>query len=1472
MDKVTKRFLDSISFDCQGLEIEMKGYRKIDDIWVYDLNLEEPWSYSDLERFLSCLVNIKYPYKINFSYQKSPKVEDAISLFDPWYSRRTYLPSEIEINIEQPSVIQFVARNEVEFNDYNGIVRDFNDLLLSISYPFIAKLILKEVNEEDEFYLDEPDEFSYAEEEGSYYYDDEIPPHDDDDLPYYDNEGTRFSAKVTAEIDERLVENMAKMKEERAKALKRESYIPLEINQITLNDEKVDFDGIIFSYEEKFTKNQTSIFIISVAKNTHAINVKAFVHKNSKQLDLSELRKLRIGQNVRVKGVVKLDSYSKHIEVVAHSIDSLVRPELRKDNYIGPKKRIELHAHTKMSVMDGIGTVENYIEAAEAMGHTALAITDHGVVQAFPEIVKKTKDKNIKMIYGAELYMIDTKPNFIINPSPVLLSSASYTVFDFETTGLSARYDRIIEFGAVRVIGGLVSKRINILINPGNDVTLSPKTIEITNIKPALLRNKPQIDDVIDEILDFIGDSILVSHNAEFDVGFLNEALIRLGRPKITNPVIDTLPLSRYLFPEARDHRLGALARNLEVIYDKTKAHRADYDAEVLNNVWQAMLVKLTHENETLRHMDLEKLEIENSVYRHLFPYHIVVLAKNQQGIKDLYELISLSHIDYLAEVPKIPRHIIEKYRTNLLISPACFNGEIFQLAMTKSEEDLVEAMSFYDYIEIQPPANYSHLINMGRIEEERMLFVFLKDIVRAAKKAGKYVVATGDAHYVEPNEKPFRDVLISAKAVGNVPHPLHPYDRDNYPPFENPDQHYRTTEEMLDAFTIPELFSLEEAKQYVIENTHIIANQIDNVKPLKEKLYTPKIENVDTLLRQIVEENAVSMYGYPLPALIKNRLDKELEGIIVNGFAVIYYLSYKIVKKAESDGYMVGSRGSVGSSLVATMAGITEVNPLIPHYRCPHCKYSDFEVASTVKSGFDLPNKKCPKCGHDLIGDGQNIPFETFLGFKADKVPDIDLNFPGDYQARAHMYTRELLGESNVYRAGTIETIKEKTAVGYVKGFFERQGVDPMSVNPAQINYLAHGITNVKRTSGQHPGGIVIIPDGYDVSDFTPVQYPANDIDAEWKTTHLDYRSIHDNVLKFDLLGHVDPLALKMMGEMTGIDPASLPFNDSKVLSLFSSPDALNLNHNYLEEPTGALGLPEFGTEFVRRLLTATNPKTFNDLLIISGLSHGTNVWTGNAERLIANKITDLNGVIGCRDDIMTYLISRGIEAEDAFMIMETVRKEGRKITSSQERLMLSHGVAQYYVDSCNMIEYLFPRAHATAYVMMAVRVGWYKVYRPLAYYATFFSVRCRQYDIKSMTKGTEAIKRRLKECEEKLKSAGGKDAKEKDLERTLQIALEFADRGYKFTNIDLYKSDGTTFVIDEENKALIPPFNTIDGLGDNTAISIVEARKDGEFISIEELVERTRLNSQNIERMRELGILKNLPEKNQLNLFDFF
>ena len=1448
------RFLKSIGieniddFDIDFISCQKSKVDK--NFFIFNIKKVTPWNFGILEEFKNGLLNIKtYNYSFSFIYQDEITLNSLEGLIEDAFFNLAYEKLNCEFSLNN-SNLQLTFTDKTNYELFTKKKDDLDSLLRFINYNYSISAILNETVAEEEPKIDIAQEIRNEED------------------------------AAQADALKRETENFKLMVEERRhqELFKRGGYQYFEIENIDNNSGAVDFNGYIFEVDIKDSRSGKKIAKVGIAneKTTSAIYVTIIENKTS--LKAESFADLKLGTNIRIKGRVDLDRYKKDIFVMCHYFYILPESELRDDT--ASQKRVELHLHTKMSEMDAVTTITDYCKLAKHMGHKAIAVTDHGVVQAFPEAQAAAKKYGLKMLYGCELYLIDDYLYGAKKPSDITLKDATYVCFDLESTGLSIKYDRITEFGAVKIRNGLVVDRLDILINP--EMHIPDKIAEKTKIDDNLVKDKNPIRVELPRILEFMKDTIIVSHNIEFDYNMLNEAMVRDGFGKLTLPAIDTLALSRYLFPEAAYHSLGSLCKRYEINYDADSAHRADYDAEVLANCWLSMRTFLTKNNANLKHKDLYQLEIDKKALKHLRNlYHATVLCKNRAGLKDLYKIVSFSHVDYMGSRPLVPKSLLKKYRSNLLIGSACFNSEVFYSSTNRNMESLSEAISHYDFIEIQPLENYSYLVNMDVIPNEDMLKRYLLDIINEAKKQNKIIVATGDCHYRDPKDKCFRDVYISNQAVGGVYHPLMPFNRikaqeeDNYF-FENPDQHFRSTDEMLKCF---EWLGEEDAKEFVVKNTNYIADQCEEIIPIPNKLFTPTIDNCENLLKELCFNTAKNLYGDifntndEAKIFIRNRLETELDGIISNGFSVIYYIAHELVKKSNDDGYLVGSRGSVGSSFAATMAGITEVNALPPHYRCPHCKKVIFYKGDDIKSGYDLPEMYCPDCGTKMISDGQNIPFQTFLGFQAEKVPDIDLNFPTDYQATAHQYTKVLLGADKVYRAGTISAVQFKTAYGYVRKYFEMHKVDLNNVRNALIAGLAYGCQDVKRTTGQHPGGIVVIPRDYDVYDFTPVQYPAGDVEAAWKTTHFDFHSIHDTILKLDMLGHVDPQALKMMSDLTKIDCRTLPFNDKKVLSLFSSDEALGIRHKYMEPDNGAIGLPEFGTNFVRQMLRETKPKTFSDLLIISGLSHGTDVWTNNAQDIIKAGQTDLRGVIGCRDDIMSYLISKGIPGHDSFVIMEAVRK-GKKLKPEWEELMKQHGVPDYYIDSCNKIKYLFPKGHACAYVMMALRVGYYKIYYPLAYYATFFTLRCEQYDIGSMIKGIDGIHAKLEEYDERKKSNNPELAlsnKEEEIEKTLIVALEMAERGYIFENIDVEKSDGTKFIVDEKNKGLIPPFKVIDGFGEKAAEVLIEARNEKPFTSKEDLQKRGKVSAATIKALEKIHALDNLKDNDNISLFDF-
>ena len=1236
-------------------------------------------------------------------------------------------------------------------------------------------------------------------------------------------------------------------------------------------------EGIIFKVDNITTKNNKIIQTLYIKDIDNAMIAKLF--ENAK-FDKEALALNKEGKKAKFYGSYRHDNYTNDNLFFVDAIEFMEYDDSLKDE--AEEKRIELHAHTNKSEMDGVCEAEEIVKAAFDMGHEAVAITDHYVTQAFPRaqkmaasLLKKEPERKFKVLYGCEFNMVDERLNIVYNAKDVDLTNAEYVVFDLETTGLSTHFDKIIEFGAVLMHKGAILERKDFFINPKRK--LDESITALTNIKDSDVKDARPFEECKDEILDFVRGRILVAHNASFDFGFLNEELKRINEKPLDNIVIDTLDLARSMF-KRRSYRLGNIAKQYGVEYDEEVAHRADYDAGVLADVFNLMLKDAKKEGVKTA-LDLADFQ-DDKAYVKKIAYHTNVLCKNKNGLKDLFKLVSIAHTKTLAvfsgkmgkgegsEIaaePRIFRNTLNEYRKDLLIGSGCLNGEIFEIAQTRSLEELEKAMAFYDYIEVQPLENYRHLVEYRQSFTYERLKDIIKTIIQTALKLNKLIVASGDVHYVKKDEKILRDVYINALAIGGAHHPLFIYNKDVRHKAIMPDQHFRNTSEMLESFKWLEDEQL--VKALVIDNPKKIASMCEVINPIHDKLYTPVIEGSDDKLRKIVYDKAHELYGEKLDEIIEKRLKKELDAIIGNGYGVIYYVSHLLVKKSNEDGYLVGSRGSVGSSLVATMAGITEVNPLPAHYICPHCHYLKWE--NEYASGYNLPNAKCPVCGHDLRGDGQDIPFETFLGFNGDKVPDIDLNFSGEYQDKAHLFTREVFGEDHVFRAGTISTVAEKTAFGYVSGYQEEMDIPNMS--KAQRQRLASGCEGVKRTTGQHPGGIIVIPNYMDVYDFTPVQYPANDPSSVWRTTHFDFHEIHDNVLKFDILGHVDPTAMRLLQNISGIDPKSIPMNDPKVMSLFYSSKALDIQNDIYDEPTGACGLPEFGTRFVRRILELTHPSTFSDLVQISGLSHGTDVWNNNAKDLIEEGIA-LKDVIGCRDDIMVTMLSYGLPSKAAFDIMEKVRK-GKGLSEEQEKMMLEHDVPKWYIESCKKIKYMFPKAHAVAYVIMAVRIAWFKVYYPQYYYVSYFSLRCDAYDIAIMTKDAKTIKNKMDYLLEKMNSkeiGNTASKKERDLYDTLEICFEMASRGYRLANIDINRSLAKEFLVNpEDDHEIIPPFIVLDGLGENVAESIVKARKENAFISKEDLMNRTQLSYTLLKKMDELNILKDLDEENQMTLF---
>lgn len=1220
---------------------------------------------------------------------------------------------------------------------------------------------------------------------------------------------------------------------------------PVEMATITEEERSVVVEGYVFSKEIKELRSGRQLMILEVTDYTSSFALKKFSRENNKD-DQAQFAAIKEGSWVRARGSVQEDTYMRDLVINAYDINE-VGHQSRQDQAPADQKRIELHLHTTMSTMDATNSIKDYINQAVKWGQPALAITDHAGVQGFPEAAAAAQDKKghprLKMIYGVEANVVDDGIPLVYNENDAPLAHGQYVIFDIETTGLSAIYDRIIQVSAVKMVDGEVKDRFDEFIDPG--FPLSAQTTELTSITTAMVKGSKSEQAVIQLFRDFAAGSILAGHNVSFDLGFMNAAYERHEMPTITAPVIDTLPLARFLYPHLRGYRLNTLSKKFKVPLEHH--HLASYDSEATGHLLHRFLKDAAKDYGITSVADLNQHMTDNGAWRHARPFHVTILAATQAGIKNLYKLVSLSNVQYFARVPRIPRSVLAHYRDGLLFGSACAAGEVFTAMLQKGYGAAKKLAEFYDYLEVQPQPNYAPLLDSGAIGNQKDLEDSLKKMVKLGAELDKPVVATGDVHYLNPEDAIYRQVLIGSQGGAN------PLNRTKLPMVP-----FRTTDEMLDLF---DFLGPAGAKEVVVTNSHRVADMVaDGIKPLKDKPYPPHMKGAEQEIAERTWSTAKKWYGEPLPDLVKKRVDMELKSIIGNGFAVHYLIAQRLVAKSNKDGYLVGSRGSVGSSVVATLAGITEVNPLPPHYRCPKCQYSHFYTKGEYSSGYDLPDKDCPECGTPMIKDGHDIPFQTFLGFKGNKVPDIDLNFSGDYQPIAHNYMKVLFGEKNVYRAGTIGTVAEKTAYGYVKAY-ERD--HEVQYRGAEEDRLVKGATGVKRTTGQHPAGIIIVPDDMEITDFTPVQYPADDQSAAWETTHFDFHSIHDNILKMDILGHDDPTMIRFLEDQSGIDPQSIPMDDPGVMSLFSSPEALGVSEEAIHSKTGTLGLPEFGTRFVRGMLEDTHPQNYSQLLQISGLSHGTGVWLDNAQELIKNGTATIANVIGCRDNIMTDLIHYGLDSETSFQVMEHVRK-GRGIPDEWQEKMTAVGVPQWYLDSCLKIKYMFPRAHAAAYVLMALRIAYFKVYFPLVYYAAYFSVRADDFDLVAMSRGKAAVKEAMATINNKGNDAS---AKEKSLLTILELANEMLERGFKFKMVDLERSDASDWLIDGDT--LIAPFRAIPGLGMNVAKQIVAAREEKPFLSKKDLAERGKVSKTLIDFMTANQVLAGLPDNNQLDLF---
>ncbi len=1225
----------------------------------------------------------------------------------------------------------------------------------------------------------------------------------------------------------------------------------IPISELTEDAGRVVLLGEIMNQEMRDVKNGASKLIsLTITDYTGSVACKAFLGGKRGGDGGEALKKqaeevqaaLREGAWVKLRGDYRYDDYKREMVLMVRDMMAAQAP-VREDN--APKKRVELHLHTQMSAMDACASPTDLINQAAAWGHPAIAITDHGVVQAFPEAFGAAKKAGIKLIPGCEGYLIDDTAQLVSRADGRLIEDTPYVVLDVETTGLNTSTDSIIELGAVRVERGVEVASISQLINPMRP--LPAKITEITGITDGMLLGMPTIADVMPAFEEMCRGAVLVAHNAAFDMAFIRRALEASGF-SADYPVLDTLAFARNYFKGLKSYKLGALCKHLGV--SLKNAHRAVHDARATSQVLLDMLSGMVGRG-------VKRLDALNTAFSEDAggaSYHIILLAATQQGMTNLYRLVSEAHLNHFHRTPRLPRGLIQKYREGLIIGSACEAGELFRAVLAgKSETELKRIASFYDYLEIQPIGNNAFLLREGAVKDEEGLRALNRRIVELGRAMGKPVVATGDVHFKEPRDGAYRAILMAAKGFE---------DADYQPPL-----YFRTTEDMLEEFAY---LGEETAREVVVEAPNRIAGQVGKLRvfiehPEGKETFQPFWDFAEDDIRNLSEGRAREIYGDPLPDIVRARLDKELGSIIGYGFSTLYDIAVKLVSKSLSDGYIVGSRGSVGSSFVANMTGITEVNALPPHYVCPSCKHSEFDVPEGYACGLDLPEKACPVCGANMKRDGFNIPFEVFLGFKGDKVPDIDLNFSGEYQPVAHAYVKELFGAENVFRAGTIGTVAEKTAYGYVLKYLEERG---LSATNAEKERLARGCTGVKRTTGQHPAGMVVLPKDYEIYQFTPIQHPADDMDSDTITTHFDFSSMHDVLVKLDILGHDDPTMLKKLQDLTGIAPQKVPLDDpaafGKILSLFTSPEALGVTAEQIGVPTGTLGIPEFGTRFVRQMLVDTQPSTMEELIRISGLSHGTDVWLGNAQDIIKAGIAPLSKCICTRDDIMNQLIEWGVESKMAFTTMESVRK-GRGLKPEMEQAMREHDTPEWFIDSCKKIKYMFPKAHAVAYVVMALRIAYFKVFYPVEYYACYLKRNAEDFDGARMVAPLESIRLMQKELAALDKAERDKKEGEAGM---LEILVEMLCRGIKLEPVSLYRSDAEEFIVLDKTH-ILPPLSSLSGLGLNAAKNLCEARAAGPFISQEDMVRRKVARSV-VDILRAAGALGDMPATSQVSLFD--